>query len=68
MLWAQKIFIYDTKKDNWKQVIEEYGPGVEASLRTFASTLKSVKTAELKNVKDRPVNYKTWMKKVTSKV
>ena len=56
------------KKIIGKKSLMNMGPGVEASLRTFAATLKSVKTSDLKNIKDRPVNYKTWMKRVTSKV
>ena len=45
-----------------------FGPGVESALRTFASTLKVVKTSELKNINDRPVNYLAWLKKITGKV
>ena len=52
MLWAQQVFINDTKKKDWNDAIREFGPGVESALRTFASTLKVVKTSELKNVNE----------------
>lgn len=68
MLWAQNVFITDTKKKNWPEVLDEFGPAVETSLRTLASSLRSVKTSDLKNPKDRPVNYKTWLKKIIGKV
>jgi len=68
MLWAQQVFINDTKKEDWNDAIREFGPGVESALRTFASTLKVVKTSELKNVNYRPVNYLSWLKKITGKV
>jgi len=69
MLWAQEIFMNDTKMQSWKAVIDEFGPAVVTSLRTYAAVLKKeVKATDLKKKNARPQAYITWIKKLTSKV
>ena len=69
MVWAQEVFMTDTGKSTWKEVIDEFGPGIVNPLRTYASSLeKNVKTADLKKKNLRPEVYKNWLKKITTKV
>ena len=40
MVWAQEVFMTDTGKSTWKEVIDEFGPGMFNPLRTYASSLE----------------------------
>ena len=69
MEWAKTIFLKDTGLESWSISRKKFGLSIDQNLRTYASTLKKeVKSAELKNIKARPVVYKEWFNKITTKV
>ena len=69
MAWAKEIFMYDTGKETWNEVIDEYGAPIVPTLRTFASLLKKeVRASDKRKKIMRPVSYMIWLKKITSKV
>ena len=69
MLFAQQIFLHDTKKENWADAKKEFGVGIDSALRTYVDSLKdSVKANEIKDPKNRPRPYYNWIKNLLKRV
>jgi hypothetical protein len=69
MLYAQQIFLKDTKKESWSDAKKEFGVGIDSALRTYADSLKeNVRQHEIKDPKNRPRLYYTWIKNLLKRV
>ena len=60
--------MYDTGKDSWDEVKDEFGATIEGQLRTYAKALQIVTLNALKNKKERPLVYLNWLGKALKKV